>query len=339
VAHSRQRVEPIRVDPNQILLDTPSGFDMRLFANEEVPIDRASLAEAAAMSEIASTVSDLDQRGFFGEEGGEVMRAVFTPDFHKATGIPVGSVLETRGLIFPKAAGSDIGCGMRLIATDLSEDEFARIGPGLDGLLRHVLFEGGRNIPLHAGAREAILRDGVQGLRAPQGGGGIWDQITPAVIDAEVAACHGGGRWQTSDIWRFGDFVRGSGGVSRDSQSGSLSGGNHFLEIGVVDEVMDRGAGWSWGLKRGFVTIMVHNGSLGLGGMVAEHFMDRARAIQPKDIAKPGHGFDPLPTAGPLAGEGWAYLNAMGLAANFAVVNRLMLGMMAIDALGRAAGR
>ena len=53
----------------------------------------------------------------------------------------------------------------------------------------------------------------------------------------------------------------------------------------------------------------------------------------------PRHGYHPIPTAGPSADKGEAYLSAMGLAANFAVVNRLMLGTLALRCLSDAAGR
>jgi tRNA-splicing ligase RtcB len=87
------------------------------------------------------------------------------------------------------------------------------------------------------------------------------------------------------------------------------------------------------------VAVMVHSGSVGLGGMVGQYFMDLARKLHPRIKAMPRHGYHPIPTAGPLADKGEAYLSAMGLAANFAVVNRLMLGALALRCLSDAAGR
>lgn len=71
----------------------------------------------------------------------------------------------------------------------------------------------------------------------------------------------------------------------------------------------------------------------------SDRFVDLARDIHPAGVARPGHGFHPLPLHGTLGHHGRAYLSAMGLAANFAVVNRLLLGLIALDCLSRAAGR
>lgn len=334
------RVEAVRIDDNRLRIENPSGLDAMLYANPRVPIDRASIASLGGLSGIARSVRALDDAGGFGARGnGAVHRAVFTPDFHRGAGIPVGTVLETEGLVFPRAAGSDIGCGMRLLATDLTREEFDAIGPGLDGMLRHAFFEGGRDIPLDEAGRAAILREGAAGLRAPPGGGGIWRRLEPAVLERDLARTHRGGCWPTEDLWAFGDYVRGSGGVSRDAAIASIGGGNHFCEIQWVEECLDRRVAWDWGLRRGHVAVMVHTGSLDLGSAVGLHFCDLARRIHPQGLPMPEHGYLPLPLAGPHAEHGRAYLSAMGLAANFAVVNRLMLGALAVEVLSRAAGR
>jgi tRNA-splicing ligase RtcB len=334
------RVAAVRLDANRVRLETQSGLDVMLFANARVPVDRASLADVGTLSGIVESVRDLDARGFFGDRGvAAVRRAVLTPDFHRGAGVPVGTVLETAGLVFPRLAGTDIGCGMRLLATDVTREAFEAIGPRLDGMLRHVLFGGGRDIPMDEAGRAAMLREGAAGLRAPPGGGGIWRRLDPARLSAELARHHGGGAWRTRDLWAFGDFVRGSGGVSRDAVVASIGGGNHFLEIQAVEACLDRQACWAWGLSPGTVAIMVHTGSLDLGSAVGGHFADLARRLHPAGLPRPAHGFHPLPLVGPLAEYGRAYLSAMGLAANLAVVNRLMLGELAVQTLAAALGR
>src|SRR5215831_10411319 len=46
------RVEAHRLDAARVRIDTPSGLDIALFANEQVPVDRASLAEIGTLSGI-----------------------------------------------------------------------------------------------------------------------------------------------------------------------------------------------------------------------------------------------------------------------------------------------
>ncbi|MBK7997119.1 MAG: RtcB family protein [Blastocatellia bacterium] len=51
------------------------------------------------------------------------MSFILTPDFHKGSGIPVGTVVDAQGFVIPQAIGNDICCGMRLSVTDLTQDE------------------------------------------------------------------------------------------------------------------------------------------------------------------------------------------------------------------------
>jgi len=58
--------------------------------------------------------------------------AITMPDGHEGYGFPIGGVAATdydEGLISPGGVGYDINCGVRLIRTNLSEDE---VRPGSD---------------------------------------------------------------------------------------------------------------------------------------------------------------------------------------------------------------
>ena len=43
------------------------------------------------------------------------------PDSHQGYGMPIGSILATKGVIVPNAVGVDIGCGMCALKTELTE--------------------------------------------------------------------------------------------------------------------------------------------------------------------------------------------------------------------------
>lgn len=45
------------------------------------------------------------------------------PDAHYGVGVPIGSVLATKGVVIPSAVGVDIGCGMASLFTSLYEEE------------------------------------------------------------------------------------------------------------------------------------------------------------------------------------------------------------------------
>lgn len=328
----------------------PDGVPMTLFATDDVPIEDDAIEQAIDFARLAGTLAEIDRRqragtipAFWGDTPGRLGRVVLTPDLHKGGGIPVGTVAACHGFVVPQAVGNDVCCGMRLVVTDIDADELA---PHLDALsrpLRHLFFSGGRDVPLSPRQREAILRAGLRGLAetyADNADVGVWRGGTAAAITDELGRVHLGGGLPAQHLHNFGDWVRSSGGAhGRDAQIGSIGGGNHFVELQVVEHLADGGVAHAWGVRRGKVAIMAHSGSVGLGHLVGGHFADRARAIYPAGVPHPAHGFFVLPTAGPHAAVAAAYLDALANAANFAFVNRLVLTRLAIQALTTALGR
>ncbi len=106
-------------------------------------------------------------------------------------------------------------------------------------------------------------------------------------------------------------------------QLGTLGSGNHFVEVGYVDEILDEAIARSLGLWKGQVTIIVHTGSRGLGHQVCDDYirvmLDAAKKYQ---IELP----DPQLCCAPISSaEGRKYFEAMACAANFAFTNRQMI--------------
>ncbi len=184
--------------------------------------------------------------------------------------------------------------------------------------------------------RIAMLREGILGVKPSNNG--IWKHINSKKLASEINRMHRNGSWKTNDLWNFQDYVKGSGGISRDSSIGTIGGGNHFQELQYVEECIDRKTCYDWGIKKGYVAIMAHTGSVDFGSSVGGYFMDLAKEIFPK-IEHPEHGFYPLPTVGKLKDNGMKYLSAMGLAANFSIVNRLMLTELTLRCLSKVSGK
>lgn len=336
-----------RVDATRLRIDNPQGVPITLFANDDIPVDAGAVEELLAFVSLQETLDTLAGiASFWGappEDSGRLASVVVTPDFHRGSGIPIGTVADARGFVIPRAVGNDVCCGMRLIVTDLTRGEIEPLLDRLAGPLRASFFEGKRDIPMSPRQREALLRDGLPGLLATCGDNalsGIWRGYDPRAQEADLERVHFGGSLPARGIFAFEDYVRGSGLIDgRDSHLGSVGGGNHFVEIQVVEDVLDGGTAHAWGLRPGAVAIMAHSGSVGLGHAVGGHFDERARAIFPQEIRHPGHGFYVIPVEGPHAALAASYLDAMRNAANFAFGNRLMLGLMAVGALSEAAGR
>ncbi len=331
------KITETRTSDTTVAISNGSGFEITLFANKDVEIDRQSVQESENIFGIWQTIDDLNGVGFFGDEEAEFQKALFTPDFHKGAGIPIGSVMQTKGFVIPKSAGTDIGCGMRFVVTSMTKGEFQYLGKQIDEELRYLFFQGGRDVAMSPQTREAVLRYGLPGLSKE--GEGLLAAIDHDQLEKDTAKIHRNGSWKTNDLWNFTDYVKGSGGLSRDDMMGSIGGGNHFVEIQYVEDCIDRQTAYHWGIKRGHVVIMAHTGSVDFGTSIGKFFMEAAKNLFPKALKKPEHGFFPLPVTGPNAKAGAQYLSAMGLAANFAIVNRMVLTELVLKALTNVAKR
>lgn len=107
-------------------------------------------------------------------------------------------------------------------------------------------------------------------------------------------------------------------------QLGTLGSGNHFVEIGYVDEVYDEKVAEVFGLHRDGVTVTIHTGSRGFGHQVCEDFIRIFKgAVDRYGIKLPDWQLCCAPVR---SKEGQAYLEAMACAINFGFANRQMIG-------------
>ena len=107
------------------------------------------------------------------------------------------------------------------------------------------------------------------------------------------------------------------------AQLGTVGSGNHFVEVGYVDEVYDEKVARVFGLEKDQITVMIHTGSRGLGHQVCDDYIKvMMRASRRYEIELP----DPQLCCAPVdSPEGKDYMAAMACAANFAFVNRQLI--------------
>jgi len=104
---------------------------------------------------------------------------------------------------------------------------------------------------------------------------------------------------------------------------GTLGSGNHFLELGRIDQVYDLRAAGALGIEPGHVTVLIHSGSRGLGHQTCDDYLHMIGAAMPRyEINLPDRQLASAPILSP---EGQAYLGAMAAAANFAWCNRQVM--------------
>jgi len=106
-------------------------------------------------------------------------------------------------------------------------------------------------------------------------------------------------------------------------QLGTLGSGNHFVEIGYVDEIYDEDGARALGLFKDQVTIIVHTGSRGLGHQVCDDYIKiLMKSTQKYGIELPDRQLCCAPVK---SKEGRQYLAAMAGAANYAFANRQII--------------
>ncbi|MCX6006637.1 MAG: RtcB family protein [Chloroflexi bacterium] len=243
---------------------------------------------------------------------GVVKYSMAMPDIHSGYGFPIGGVaaMDVRtGVVSPGGVGFDINCGVRMLRSNLMEDEVKpRIKQLADSLYKNIpsgLGSEGR-IRIKGGEIDEVL---VHGSRwAVSRGFG-------RIEDLETTEDHGEMAGAKPDNVSKRAKERGQ------PQVGTLGSGNHFLEVAVVDRIEDAVAAGVMGIDRiGQVVLMVHCGSRGLGHQVADDYIQEMISAASKyRIQLPDRQLACAPVE---SNEGQAYLSAMRCAANYAWANR-----------------
>jgi tRNA-splicing ligase RtcB len=250
------------------------------------------------------------------------------PDIHQGYGFPIGGVAATRiedGVVSPGGVGFDINCGVRLLRVDLDESD---VRPRLKELVTQVF----RDVPCGTGG-SGFVTLGPRDLDELLVRGARWmvDHGYGVARDAEFAEA--GGALPEADP----DKVSARAKERGRPQVGTLGSGNHFLEIQVVERVVDERAAAALGLHRGQVVVLVHSGSRGLGHQVCTDYLrEMGAAMARYKLHVPDRQLACVPIESP---EGQSYLAAMRAAANFAWANRQGITHFVRQAFRKVFGR
>jgi tRNA-splicing ligase RtcB len=243
------------------------------------------------------------------------------PDIHLGYGFPIGGVAATAygdgGVISPGGVGYDINCGVRLTSSDVT---FSEVRGKIDDIVLDLF----RSVPCGPSPHESGFGDlSADELRKVMRRGASYVVDHGLGSDSDIENCEENGRLEGADPGAVSERA-----VERGRrQLGSIGSGNHFLEVGYVEEVYETEIARVLGLDQGRMTILIHCGSRGFGHQVCTDYL-RTMATTRAD-----YGFQ-LPdrqlAASPLDSEiGRSYLAAMAAAANFAWANRQTLMVLA----------
>lgn len=239
--------------------------------------------------------------------------SITLPDGHEGYGFPIGGVAATdydEGVISPGGVGYDINCGVRLLTTNLSEQD---IRPKLIQLANTIF----GNVPCGLGSRRKdwkmspseLDRLAVEGVQWVISQGLGWSE------DSEH--CEERGCMKNANPDKVSTTAKNRG----LTQIGTLGSGNHFLEIQKVDKIYDTRTAKIFGIEHeGQVTVMIHCGSRGFGHQICSDYLRvMERAVHKYKIVLPDRE---LACAPGNSNEAEDYYQAMACAVNYAFANR-----------------
>ncbi|MGD9013039.1 MAG: RtcB family protein [Desulfobacterales bacterium] len=245
---------------------------------------------------------------------GVVKYALAMPDIHQGYGFPIGGVVATAlpdGVISPGGVGYDINCGVRLLATHLNHEE---ISPFVDDLAS-VLYT---NCPSGVGKGGHIKLKGRE-LDQVLSQGARWAVKKGFGSEADLECTEESGCLDGANPEKVSPRAKDRG----QKQVGTLGAGNHFIELDIVETVLEPGIAQRIGLQEGQIAVQIHCGSRGLGHQVCGDYVKRfQKSISRYGLNLPDRELVCAPLSSP---EGQDYLAAMKAAANYAFANRQVL--------------
>ena len=205
-----------------------------------------------------------------------VERVLALPDVHwkGQMEIPSSIAITSRDVVVPEFTSAAVNDGMGVVRTGLHERDvtpdvlrrfFTRVNSHSaahffdtnrysisERDLRRVVAEGARGLFGRYGFDASVLSRFEDGGCVPDLGAGPEDlaQVVPLPLL--------GTRFSRSEM-------------------GLNFGGNHFLEVQVVDEVLDATAASRWGFERGQVVVMYHLGPGPFGATLLHHYSRRTK--------------------------------------------------------------
>lgn len=243
---------------------------------------------------------------------GIVGYALAMADIHRGFGFPIGGVAAfdlNNGVISPGGVGYDINCGVRMMRTNLSEQD-------IKDTTKHLVNGIAGSVPSGVGSSDAIFTLTTKQLSEVLVKGSRWavENGFGEMSDLNHTEENGCMKGANPDMVSKRAYQRGS------AQLGTLGSGNHFIEIGIITQVFDAEAAKAFDLDKGQVIVMVHCGSRGLGHQICEDYVkNMQRDIK---LSLPDRQLACAPIQSKL---GKMYFAAMAGAANFAWANRQII--------------
>ena len=246
---------------------------------------------------------------------GIVGYSIAMPDIHWGYGFPIGGVAAMdldEGVVSPGGVGYDINCGVRLAIFDEPLSRFSK--PVKEDLLKTIY----SIVPSGLHKEQTLYKPLTQkDYKVIAEKGILWSQdrgfaFKEDTYHLESLGCVEGGslEWISATA-----FARG------ERQLGTIGSGNHFIEIGSIDQIFCEKTAHIWKIAKDATYILIHSGSRGFGHQICQDFIAKL-ASNSLTQKLPDRQ---LACAMITSSEGQGYLGAMATAANFAFNNRQLI--------------
>ena len=302
--------------PSQLRKISPTIWELPRSFKEGMLVPARIIATEALLSGMENGV--FEQTANVACLPGIIKYSYCMPDGHWGYGFPIGGVAAMdpeAGVISPGGIGFDINCGMRLVLTNLTEEE---VRPRLHELVDSLF----ARIPTGVGCT-GFVRCKRSEFRRLLEEGSRWCLKNGYAWPEDLELTEEGGCFTGADADACSDRA-----IERGyDQVGTLGSGNHYCEIQVVrpENIFDRQTAAAFGLTiPNQVVVMFHCGSRGFGHQVATDYLKSFLRVMTSKygIKLPDRELACAPFHSP---EGQAYFAAMKCAVNMGFANRQVI--------------
>ncbi|MFO0700741.1 MAG: RtcB family protein [Nitrospira sp.] len=246
---------------------------------------------------------------------GIVKASYAMPDAHWGYGFPIGGVAafdpDVGGVVSAGGVGFDISCGVRLLRTGLTVEDFQPVKE----LLAEALFH---RIPAGVGSTGKVHLDRYE-MNAMLAGGAKWAVGKGYGTHEDLEFIEERGCMDDAKPECVSEHAK----KRQQDEVGTLGSGNHYLEVQQVVKVFDEAAGAVFGVREGDVVVSIHCGSRGLGHQIGTEFLkSMVTTAARRHIELPDREL----ACAPINSEvGQEYLGAMRAGINCALANRQII--------------
>jgi tRNA-splicing ligase RtcB len=234
----------------------------------ETRVEPIRLGVAGLELAVAATLCEISRLPF-------VRSVLALPDLHqkKDMEVPSSLAVTTRGVIVPEFTSVAVNDGMGVVTTPLRADEMN--AERLSRFFTHVNENAARNFfdanrySLGAHELKSVVTQGGRAVLGKYGhDASVLERMEDGGVSTDAELLRSLDEVVPLQL-RHTSFPR--------CEMGLNFGGNHFLEVQVVDEILDPEVGKAWGFTRGQVVVMYHLGPGPFGGTLLHHYSRREK--------------------------------------------------------------